>query len=139
MIRIGCSFKPRGCPGSDGMRDTWFNDDTATWIDAWSCCLPSSYCSLSPATLAFCTTTTLVAVYFPDGPTVFCSSGLGELSFFVVGIIFEFAYFLGSIWVLALWGVASTSEPGKGKKGGQPREGVDRTNSEKSIELLIER
>ena len=35
MIRIGCSFKPRGCPGSDGMRDTWFNDDTATWIDAW--------------------------------------------------------------------------------------------------------
>ncbi|KAL6337586.1 hypothetical protein AAG906_037179 [Vitis piasezkii] len=113
MIKIGCSFKPRGCPGSDGMRDTWSNDDTATWTYTWSCCLPSSYCSLSPATLAFCTTTTLV-----------------------VGIIFEFAYFLGSIWVLARWGVASTSEPGKGKKGGQPREGVDRTNSEKSIELL---
>lgn len=36
-------------------------------------------------------------------------------------------------------GVASTSAAGKGKKGGQPREGIGRTNSEKPTELLIER
>ena len=36
-------------------------------------------------------------------------------------------------------GVASTNTAGKGKKGVQPRENVERTNAEKSIELLTER